>query len=208
MNVQEAYKQWSAQYDTNINRTRDLEALALRKTLKDIPFSGCLEIGCGTGKNTVWLAEHSANLSSVDLSPEMLAVAKEKRYQGYVEFIQADITVPWVFRKKQYGLVCFSLVLEHVEKLEPIFREATAALEAGGSVYVGELHPFKQYSGSKARFETPEGIQTVQCFTHHISDFIKAAYACGLFIVSVGEFFDDDGACEIPRILTLLFKKR
>ena len=55
MNTREAYNKWSEQYDTNINRTRDLEAVALRKTLSVIPFKRCLEIGCGTGKNTEWL---------------------------------------------------------------------------------------------------------------------------------------------------------
>lgn len=29
MNVEEAYKHWSAQYDTNQNKTRDLEAISL-----------------------------------------------------------------------------------------------------------------------------------------------------------------------------------
>lgn len=29
MNVEEAYKHWSAQYDSNQNKTRDLEAISL-----------------------------------------------------------------------------------------------------------------------------------------------------------------------------------
>jgi len=52
MNVKEAYKQWAKQYDTDQNKTRDLEALSLRETLKEINFKNGLEIGCGTGKNT------------------------------------------------------------------------------------------------------------------------------------------------------------
>jgi trans-aconitate methyltransferase len=55
MNVEEAYKHWSAQYDTNQNKTRDSEAISLRETLRDIKFENCLKIGCGTGKNTEWL---------------------------------------------------------------------------------------------------------------------------------------------------------
>ena len=55
MNVQEAYDNWADQYDSNMNKTRDLEAVALRETLAYIPFDTCLEIGCGTGKNTEWL---------------------------------------------------------------------------------------------------------------------------------------------------------
>ena len=51
MSVQKAYDNWSAQYDTNINKTRDLEALALREILADIAFDSCLEIGCDLRKS-------------------------------------------------------------------------------------------------------------------------------------------------------------
>jgi len=52
MDVRNAYNIWAGQYDTNKNRTRDLEAVSLQQTLSDIQFDRCLEIGCGTGKNT------------------------------------------------------------------------------------------------------------------------------------------------------------
>lgn len=52
MNVETAYNKWAEQYDTNENKTRDLEGVSLRKTLANINFEECLEIGCGTGKNT------------------------------------------------------------------------------------------------------------------------------------------------------------
>jgi len=78
MNTKKAYDTWSTQYDSNINKTRDLEALALQQTLADIHFDSCLEIGCGTGKNTAWLIGKAKEITAVDLSNEMLARAKEK----------------------------------------------------------------------------------------------------------------------------------
>jgi hypothetical protein len=33
------------------------------------------------------------------------------------------------------------LVLEHVEKLEPIFSQVTRVLRSGGMAYLSELHP-------------------------------------------------------------------
>jgi hypothetical protein len=53
MSVRKAYDTWSSSYDTDENKTRDLEAIALRTMLEAIPFENCLEIGCGTGKNTI-----------------------------------------------------------------------------------------------------------------------------------------------------------
>ena len=207
MNTQEAYNNWSSQYDNNSNKTRDLEGNALRTVLSAIPFETCLEIGCGTGKNTAWFLETGKQVMAVDLSPEMLAKAQEKINSDKIHFIQADITRAWTFRDQLFDLVSFSLVLEHIEKLDPVFNEVSQSLKPGGYVYIGELHPFKQYSGTKARFENENGVQVVDCFTHHISDFILAASKNGLALVELQEFFDDDEPNRIPRILTMLFKK-
>jgi ubiquinone/menaquinone biosynthesis C-methylase UbiE len=144
MNVQKAYDSWSVQYDTNINKTRDLEAMALQETLAGIEFENCLEIGCGTGKNTAWLLTKAKTITAVDLSNEMLAKAKEKINSEKVIFIQADILQEWNFANTKYDLTTFSLVLEHIENLVPVFEKVSKLITRGGYVYIGELHPFKR----------------------------------------------------------------
>ena len=207
MNIKQAYNSWASQYDTNNNKTRDLEARAFRSSLANIPFDTCLEIGCGTGKNTIWLIERAKQVLAIDLSDEMLAKAKEKITDTRVQFKQADITAAWTFRNQGYDLVSFSLVLEHIENLHHVFKEVSDSLNAGGYVYIGELHPFKQYTGTKARFDTESGRHVVECFNHHVSDFVQSAKSVGLTLIDVNEYFDMDDRNEIPRILTILFKK-
>jgi ubiquinone/menaquinone biosynthesis C-methylase UbiE len=207
MNVQNAYNEWADQYDTNLNKTRDMEALVLRETLGSLVFSSCLEIGCGTGKNTAWLQTKATQVVAVDFSEEMLSKAKEKISQPNVQFLQADITEPWHFVQEPFDVVSFSLVLEHIEDLTSIFKKVADALSPNGYVYIAELHPFKQYSGSKARFETATGTQVVTCFNHHVSDFVIAAKKAGLELVGIDEYFDDQDRNQIPRILQLLFRK-
>jgi predicted TPR repeat methyltransferase len=206
MDIASSYNKWSSQYDTNENKTRDLEAIALRTMLSDFKFRHCLELGCGTGKNTAWLIERSEKITCVDLSAEMLALAKNKITNGKVNFVQADILKDWDFIKEPVDLVSFSLVLEHIEELNDIFRKATLALASEGYIYVGELHPFKQYSGTKARFDTDEGRRILTCYTHHISDFTNAARDNGLTIANLMEFFDDENNIT-PRIISILFRK-
>ncbi len=207
MNVQNAYNEWADQYDTNLNKTRDLEALVLRETLAPIAFNSCLEIGCGTGKNTVWFQTKAQQVLAVDFSEEMLSKAKEKISATNVSFVQADINQPWHFADQTFDLVSFSLVLEHIKDLRPIFKKVSELLANKGHVYIAELHPFKQYSGSKARFETANGTQVVTCFTHHVSDFTNAAMEYGLTLFQLKEYFDDQDRTQIPRILNLVFKK-
>src|SRR5688572_18487997 len=116
MKTEEAYDQWSAQYDTNENKTRDLEAQALRHILHHLSFERCLEIGCGTGKNTSWLFTKANHITAVDLSEEMLAKARKKISSPKVQFHKADITAEWDFASGMYDLITFSLVLEHIEE--------------------------------------------------------------------------------------------
>lgn len=209
MNTQQAYDSWSEQYDTNENKTRDLEALSLREHINGQTFEHCLEIGCGTGKNTEWLVTQSKKVLAVDLSEEMLSKAKQKIKDSKVTFIQADITHDWSFTNdNQFDLATFSLVLEHIEDLEAIFAQLNKVIQPNSIVYIGELHPFKQYNGSKARFETSEGVQVVTCFNHHITDFVNAAKNNDFKLIKINEYFDDNNRNNIPRILTLVFKKK
>jgi predicted TPR repeat methyltransferase len=207
MNVNEAYKTWADIYDTNINKTRDLEAISLRETLAFIKFDKCLEIGCGTGKNTECLMSFANNIIAVDLTPEMLFKAKEKIKSKKVTFVQADINDDWTFVSHKVDLIVFSLVLEHIENLDSIFKKASETINSGGYIYIGELHPFKQYTGTKARFETNEGTQTVTCFNHNISDFTQLAIKYGFIIIDINEYFDNNDRSSMPRILTLMLKK-
>lgn len=206
MEVKKAYDLWAEQYDTNKNRTRDIEGIALREVLKENNFKSCLEIGCGTGKNTIWLLNKADKVVAVDLSEEMLEKAKQNISSQNVKFIQADITNAWDFVSGKFDLIVFSLVLEHIQDLDFIFREAAELISENGLIYIGELHPFKQYSGTKARFDTPEGKQIVECYIHHFSDFTRAAKNNGFEIEDFNEYFDGDKN-GIPRIFTLLLKK-
>lgn len=208
MSVAAAYDQWAGQYDTNLNKTRDLEAVSLRQTLDDMHFRHCLEIGCGTGKNTVWLASIADNVLGIDLSENMLKKARAKGFPPHVYFQQADILADWTFAKAAYDLITFSLVLEHIEDLNGIFEKVAQHLSENGIVYIGELHPFKQYQGSKARFETEQGETVVTCYAHNVSDFFAAANKAGLTLRYLQEYFDDNVRETAPRILTMLFKKK
>ncbi|MBX7170647.1 MAG: class I SAM-dependent methyltransferase [Pyrinomonadaceae bacterium] len=207
MNVQQAYNSWAENYDTVINKTRDVEGKALRKILSEIDFKTVLEIGCGTGKNTEWLLGRAKKLIGVDFSSEMLERAKEKIKNKKAELIQADITKPWNFAKGEFDLVTCCLILEHIENIDFVFEQANSVLKSGGYFYVGELHPFKQFQGSKAKFETGSGIFELDCFVHQVSDFFQASKVNGFSCVELKEWFDEGDQTSTPRILTMLFRK-
>ena len=207
MDINHAYNSWAAQYDTNENKTRDLEGLALKKLLSGNAYKHCLEVGCGTGKNTQWLLTICDQITAIDLSQGMLEIAKNKIKSAKVSFSEVDITKDWSFAKDRYDLVTFSLMLEHIQDLHAVFHKVSKVTATGSQVYIGELHPFKQYAGSKARFETETGTQVLTCFNHHVTDFLQAATASGFQLIQLEEQFDEGDRSQLPRILNMLFEK-
>lgn len=205
--VANAYNQWSQSYDEVANKTRDLDRKAVEEVLGRINRESVLELGCGTGKNTIWFAEQADTVLAVDFSEGMLAIAAAKVAAANVTFQQADITRPWTFPQKRFDLVSCNLMLEHIEDLNSVFGNAAQSLADGGHLFISELHPFKQYAGSKARFEQDGETVVLDCYTHHISDYLQAAAQAGLALVELKEWFDEENK-DLPRLLTLLFQKK
>lgn len=210
MNNQQAYNTWADNYDTVANKTRDIEAFALKEMLSqtDLAYAEVLEIGCGTGKNTIWLAPKVKHVIGIDFSKEMLDQAKRKITKENVEFLEFDVRQKWSFSDKQFDIVTCSLILEHIEDIDFVFHQANLVLRDNGHFYIGELHPFKQYQGSKARFDTDKGIFELDCFLHNISDFFEAGKNNNFECIEIKEWFDDKNKATIPRVLTILFRKK
>jgi ubiquinone/menaquinone biosynthesis C-methylase UbiE len=64
--VARAYDAWVGQYDHDRNVTRDLDGVALRSSPLRLDGRVVVEVGCGTGKNTAWLAETAARVLAMD----------------------------------------------------------------------------------------------------------------------------------------------
>lgn len=73
MDIQKAYDNWSATYDSNENRTRDLDRVVTEKALANWQYKSILEIGCGTGKNTRFLSQISEYVHAIDFSEGMIS---------------------------------------------------------------------------------------------------------------------------------------
>ena len=207
MSIQNAYNEWSGAYDTDENLTRDLDQKVTRETLAGQHFNSILEIGCGTGKNTVFLSQIGTNVHALDFSPGMIEKAKEKVKAENVRFSMADLTKQWPCEDGTYDLIACNLVLEHIQNLSHIFAEAARILQPNCRFFINELHPFKQYEGKKARFYRRNVIIEVGAFVHHISDFTSAAEVYGLKLVKLNEYWHEADENKPPRLVSFVFEK-
>jgi len=207
MDIQNTYNEWSETYDTDENLTRDLDGQVTRNMLGDRHFDSILEIGCGTGKNTVFLAQIGSRVRAIDFSQGMIEKAKQKVQEENVRFSMMDITQPWEFENQSFDLIVCNLVLEHIETLSPVFAEASRTLRPTGKFFINELHPFRQYEGKKARFTKNEETIEVDAFVHHSSHFFHAGAENGLTLVGLNEYWHEADQNKLPRILSLLFER-
>ena len=208
MSIEKSYNAWAGQYDTNENKTRDLDKKATIETLSKYKFKYVLELGCGTGKNTGWLLSKAERVIGIDFSVEMLKVARKKITDIRAEFIRADLNKEWDVENQFADLVTSSLTLEHIDDLNPIFNQAKQKLKGNGIFFISELHPFKQYLGSKAKFETESGVEELKVFMHHISDYVDSREKNNFELLEINEWFDDNSGKEIPRLISFVFRKK
>lgn len=207
MSIEKAYNIWANQYDTNENSTRDLDKKSTIETLSKYEFDNVLELGCGTGKNTNWLLKKAKRIIGLDFSKEMLNKAKAKLSDNRITFKKADLNNKWEVTNSSIDLITCSLTLEHIEDLNHIFNEAYKKLSENGIFFISELHPFKQYSGSKAKYETKNGTKELEVYIHHISEYTDKAKNNRFKLLEVKEWFDDDNKNGVPRLVSFVFKK-
>lgn len=206
MSISKAYNSWASQYDTNLNKTRDLDKKATIETLSNYHFNNVLELGCGTGKNTEWLLTKATHITGLDFSENMLLKAKEKINSTKVIFQQADLNEKWEVKNQYFDLITSSLTLEHIQNLDFIFNQSNQKLVDDGLFFICELHSFKQYIGSKARFETKNGIEELEVYMHHISEYLEIAKKNNFKLIELKEWFDENNN-DLPRLISFVFKK-
>ena len=207
--VSSAYDAWAATYDEDVNRTRDLDATVLRDSALSVEHARVIEIGCGTGKNTEWLAQRARSVIALDFSPGMLARARERVTAAQVTFVEHDITLPWPLPDESGDVIVGNLVLEHVADVGRVFREAARVLRLGGELFICELHPYRQRRGGQAHFTSAEGdVVHVPAHVHTMSEYLNAAVSAGLRLRHVGEWLESDAVANaLPRLVSFRFSR-
>ncbi len=110
--------------------TRALEAFR--------PAGSVLELACGPGVWTGQLLRHAADVTAVDASAEMLALAAARVDDDRVRFIQADL-FGWV-PDRRYDVVFFGFWLSHVpsERFESFWALVADSLKKDGRVFFAD----------------------------------------------------------------------
>ncbi len=102
------------------------------------PAGSVLELACGPGTWTSQLLRHATDVTAVDASPEMLAIAAARVGDDRVRFIQADLFT-WV-PDRRYDVVFIGFWLSHVplERFESFWALVGDCLKDDGRVFFAD----------------------------------------------------------------------
>ncbi len=191
--VRVAYDRWAGVYDHDRNPLLALEEPHVREAIGQVRGQAVLDLGCGTGRHTMWLASAGARVTAVDFSEGMLAEARRKPEATGVQFVVHDLHRPLPFPDGAFDLVVSGLVLEHLRDLGRFFWEAHRVLRPGGRAVVSAMHPSMFLRGSQARFADPSSGKIVQpgSVDHKFGDIVLAALATGFSMDAIREYSPD-----------------
>jgi demethylmenaquinone methyltransferase/2-methoxy-6-polyprenyl-1,4-benzoquinol methylase len=99
------------------------------------PAGSVLELACGPGVWTGQLLRHAADVTAVDASPAMLAVAAARVGDERVRYVRADLFA-WE-PDRRYDVVFFGFWLSHVppERFESFWSLVADCMNPGGRVF-------------------------------------------------------------------------
>lgn len=191
--TREAYDRWSITYDQKANplAALDEEGLSPRLDLVGYDLRGkrALDLGCGTGRNSLRLRRLGAEVTGLDFSREMLALAANKSTD--IRLIEHDLASPLPFADGTFDFLVCTLVLEHLESLEPVFTEMLRVCAPKGWIYLSDLHPTLRLRGGRAQFTDRVHGEEVQPrgYGHQVSEYVLSILRAGLIIEDMREHF-------------------
>ncbi len=179
------YAAWSASYDQPDNPLVTAEQPIVREMIDSVAPGRALDAACGTGRHTSYLAERGFDVSGIDASPEMLAIARAKVPRTKFEI--GDVA-RLAFGASTFDFVVCALALDHVSNLAGVIGEFARVTRAGGRIVISTLHPMGLLLGGGAFFRTPDGgYGLVANERYLVSDYVAAFAKAGLAIEACAE---------------------
>ena len=192
VDVRTGYREWVPTYEDTVQDAMDIALLDELSGPVWEQVHRAADLGCGTGRTGAWLREHGvAAIDGVDLTPEMLAVARERG--AHDRLLEADVADTGL-EAGAYDLVIASLVDEHLEDLGPLYREAWRLAAPGAWLVLVAFHPhFIMATGMPTHFTSASGEPlAIATHVHLLSDHVTAGLQAGWTLAEMREGVIDD----------------
>lgn len=119
-------KHWNKRYREGGHHNTEEPSTLLERWEPNLPSGKALDVGCGAGRNSLFLSEHGYKVDAIDFSEEAIKIAKNKSKEKNLEvnWIQKDI-MKHNFPKKEYDviIIAFFHPLDKLKKIKDSLKE-------------------------------------------------------------------------------------
>jgi ubiquinone/menaquinone biosynthesis C-methylase UbiE len=132
------------------------ERPATLSLLPEVKGKRVLDAACGPGVYSEWLVARGAEVVSVDASPKMVELAKQRLGEAS-DVRQADLSKPLTFLyDSSFDIVLSPLTMDYIKDWGSTFREFYRVLRPRGFFILSFSHPLFDYAYYKSNkyFET------------------------------------------------------
>jgi phosphatidylethanolamine/phosphatidyl-N-methylethanolamine N-methyltransferase len=150
--IKRAYARWASSYDFTFGKIADAGRIAAVKHINRQQGS-VLEVGVGTGISLPHYGNH-LQISGIDLSPEMLALAKQKVKQRNLKQVSTITEMDagnMSFADNSFDTVVAMYVMTVVPDPVKVMRELARVCKPGGEVII--VNHFSQSNGLRGAME-------------------------------------------------------
>ncbi len=187
VSTQGGYALWAASYDQEKNPLIAVEEPHIDRLLASLPFTRALDVGTGTGRYAFKLARRGANVTAIDQSAEMLAVARRTaQNEGLcIDFRLASLEEGLLFGSDRFDLLICALTLCHVPHLAAAVQEFARVLREGGYLLITDFHPASVSYGWRTQFKRAGVKYLLPNMPHTRDNYLEAVSTSGLTILEV-----------------------
>jgi SAM-dependent methyltransferase len=192
VDVRTGYGEWVATYEQTVEDAMDLDLLDRLHGIAWSTVGAVADLGCGTGRTGTWMRERGVEaIDGVDLTPEMLAVARGRGV--YRRLVEADVSATGL-DSGAYDLVMTCLVDEHLAEIGPLYAEAFRLARPDGAFVLVGFHPhFIMAAGMPTHFDSASGESVaIDTYVHLLSEHVTAGLDAGWRLVAMRERVIDD----------------
>lgn len=190
----EGFARYAKEYDDKEKFWDSFEKNQLLPYFRMAKGKKVLDAGAGTGRLTKRLRENDADVTALDISPDMLRILKQKLHD--VEIVEADME-EMPFEDKTFDMVFSSLALVHLKDIVPFMDECYRVLKDDGLFVLTNIH----YRNAMT-LRDQKGTYSIACYNHYPRHVKEAAEKLAFGIVDEIILYEGDDIW-ITQILIL-----
>ena len=152
------YARYAHEYDEKEKYWDSFEKESLRSFIEAASGKNVLDAGAGTGRLSVKLHKAGAQVTALDISPDMLRLLEQK--ESAISTVLGDMEA-MPFEDETFDMVFSSMAMVHLKKITTFLDECYRVLKDDGKFVLVNIHYRKPLV-----LKDGQGSYTIACYNH------------------------------------------